>query len=214
MLHFSTGLSTFTRDYEPRHDTIFVEVHLFHVNLIHLIIFVSCKFYYMICSCWHLRLLIFVSPSIMELLPWWLVQSHWPRYERIFIILVVIYNIYYWNFKWYLYVWSSDYIDWIFVGSCYSRSSVSLWGGCTEWLFYGDKKIINFVCTYILFQCIIIIYSDILFLYQLQLERSLNKRMSEHVRKTPSSPSSLSMQWPKTSRNLFPSPHGKGKIYG
>ena len=43
MLYFSTEPSTFTRDFEPKHDTSFVEVHLFNVNLIHLIILYSIK---------------------------------------------------------------------------------------------------------------------------------------------------------------------------
>ena len=53
----------------------------------------------------------------------------------------------------------SDYIYWIVVGSCHAWSSTSIWGGRTEWLFGGGKKIINFVCSYIWFQWIIIIDS-------------------------------------------------------
>ena len=39
---FSTGPSTFTTDSENRHRTSFTQVQLFHVNLIHLIIFIPC----------------------------------------------------------------------------------------------------------------------------------------------------------------------------
>ena len=100
----------------------------------------------------------------------------------------------------------SDYIYWIVVGPCHAWSSMSIWGGLTEWLFVGGKKIIDFVCTYIWFQCIINIESYLLSLYHLELEKSLNKRSSECVRRASSSPLSPSTQWQRTSRDLFPSP--------
>ena len=42
---------------------------------------------------------------------------------------------------------------------------MSLQGGLAERLFDGGKKIINFVCPFILFQCIIIIDSYLLGFY-------------------------------------------------